>query len=342
VREQYRVYLPLVRTRADFRTMMNDMFGELNTSPIGFSSSGEEENTLFGAATMSAGIIFEPGNPFRVARLVAKSTAEASGADIRAGDELIAVNGVRIDPAQNREMYFSGPSSDRELELTFQRGRETVQVKLVPESWFTTRNHLYDEWQQHRRAEVDARSEGRIAYVHMKNMGTGELELFLRDMAAYGNSRDGLILDLRHNTGGNVHDAVLQFLSQRHYLNWGYREGALSTQPHFIPGSRPMVLLINEASLSDAEMTAAGFKELGLGTVIGVETYRWIIFTSGRGLVDGSFYRLPSWGVYGLGGENLELTGVAPDIHVVESFADRLVGRDPQLERAIEHIRGQW
>ena len=98
------------------------------------------------------------------------------------------------------------------------------------------------------------------------------------------------------------------------------------------------MLLINEQSLSDAEMTAEGFKQLELGTVVGMPTYRWIIFTSGGGLVDGSSYRLPSWGCYTLEGKNLEKTGVEPDVRVDNTMADRLHGRDPQLERAIQIV----
>ncbi len=94
--------------------------------------------------------------------------------------------------------------------------------------------------------------------------------------------------------------------------------------------------------MSDAEVTAAGFKQLELGTVIGMPTYRWIIFTSGKGLVDGSFYRLPSWGVYTLDGEtDLEQTGVEPDIRVNNTFKDRLMDDDPQLQRAIEFVKNQ-
>ena len=80
---------------------------------------------------------------------------------------------------------------------------------------------------------------------------------------------------------------------------------------------------------------------MGLGTVMGTETYRWIIFTSGKGLVDGSFYRLPSWGLYTLDGENIEQTGVAPDIEIHNTFKDRVNGNDPQLEKAIQEILNQ-
>jgi tricorn protease len=77
---------------------------------------------------------------------------------------------------------------------------------------------------------------------------------------------------------------------------------------------------------------------LGLGTIIGTETYRWIIFTSGAGLVDGSFYRLPSWGCYTMTGKDLEKEGVSPDIYVAENFKDRIEGAQPQLDRAIEEL----
>ena len=67
----------------------------------------------------------------------------------------------------------------------------------------------------------------------------------------------------------------------------------------------------------------------------------WIIFTSGVQLVDGSFVRLPSWGCYTLDGKDLEKTGVQPDMMVINTFEDKLNGRDPQLDKAIEEIMKQ-
>jgi C-terminal processing protease CtpA/Prc len=175
----------------------------------------------------------------------------------------------------------------------------------------------------------------------MKNMGTGELENFIIDMTQELNNKQALIFDLRYNTGGNVHDEVLKFLSNKTYLNWKYREGQLTKQSNFSPSDKPIVLLINEQSLSDAEMTAQGFKALKLGKIVGNETYRWIIFTSGIGLVDGSSVRMPAWGCYSLEGKDLEMSGVQPDILVINSFEDRLTGKDPQLDRAIEEVLKQ-
>lgn len=341
IRERYEPYLPFANNRADLRRLLNDMLGELNTSHFGFYSSGDEEKPFYGSRTLATGLLFDEEQPYRVARIIADGPADRRDKDIRPGDQLVAVNGEAIDPDRNREAYFVQPSLDQELRLTFRRDGRTFDALLHPISYGSQRELLYNEWMDDCQARVDRATDRRVAYVHMKNMGSGELDHFLQQMVSEGASREALILDLRYNTGGNVHDDVLQFLSQRPYLQWKYRGGALTTQPNFTPAAKPIVLLINEQSLSDAEMTTAGFKELGLGTVIGTETYRWIIFTSGKGLVDGSSYRLPAWGCYTLEGKNLERTGVSPDIMVKNTFTDRLQDKDPQLERAIAEIMQQ-
>lgn len=112
----------------------------------------------------------------------------------------------------------------------------------------------------------------------------------------------------------------------------------MTTHPNVTPGDKPIVVLINERSLSDAEVTSNGIRELSIAKLIGTETYRWIIFTSGAGLIDGSFVRLPAWGCYTLDGKNMEVTGVKPDISVRNTFKDRLESKDPQLDRAIKEL----
>ncbi|WP_192347665.1 S41 family peptidase [Algoriphagus sp. Y33] len=338
LRDRYAEFLPYVTSREHLRTIFNDMLGELNTSHFGFNSYGEEEKGYFGTRSMNAGIVFDEDKPYTVNRVLKHSPADLEPMPVMPGDQLLAVNGVKIDPNLNREQYFAVPTMTEELTLTFDRKGEEVMLKVHPASMGEMKTWLYDEWMDQNEAYVDGKSGDKISYIHMKNMGGGELQHFLEKMVSMKGNREGLILDLRYNTGGNVHDKVLQFLSQKNYLQWKYRDGKLTNQPNFSPADKPIVLLINEQSLSDAEMTAAGFKELGLGTIVGTETYRWIIFTSGQGLVDGSFYRLPAWGCYTLDGRNLEKDGVEPDIRVDEGFVDRLDGSQKQLDKAIEVI----
>jgi tricorn protease len=338
LRDAYAEFLPYVNTRADLRRLTNAMLGELNTSHFGFYSSGDEEDVTFGAKSIDLGLTFAPEDPFLIEAIVTEGPADYVDIDLEPGDRLLAIDGQRIDPTRNRESYLSRPSVDGEVELTIDRNGSERTVNLSPASYRSVTGHRYDEWVRENQRRVDERTSENIAYVHMKNMGGGELDNFLNEMVSETYRKNGLILDLRYNTGGNVHDAVLQFLSQRPYLEWKYRGGEPAPQPNFAPAAKPIVLLINEQSLSDAEMTAAGFKQLGLGTVVGMPTYRWIIFTTGQGLVDGSYYRLPSWGCYTLDGRNLEKTGVEPDVRVDNTMLDRLHGRDPQLERAIDEV----
>jgi len=332
----YQQFLPMLTNRNDLRIMMTDLLGELNSSHTGFTSNGDEEKTLLNNTTLETGIVFKANDAYKVDYVLYGTPANKTNIDVQPRDELISVNGVAVDKAMDRYYYFTKPSPDKEVSMEFKRNGKTITVRLHPKT--SLQNELYNEWIDRNKQQVAAKTNNTIAYACMKNMGTPELEKFLVHMSLDLQGKKGLILDLRYNTGGNVHDAVLQFLSQRSYLNWKYREGALTPQPNFAPSDNPIVLLINEQSLSDAEITAQGFKELKLGKIVGNETYRWIIFTSRAGLVDGSLVRLPSWGCYTLDGKDLEFTGVQPDIKVINTFEDRIGGKDPQLDRAIEEV----
>lgn len=335
---RYEAYLPYVTNRSDLRLLLNDMLGELNSSHMGFNSFGAEEKRNLTNITNQTGILFDNENPYKVDRVIAKSNASYGSVNVLPGDILTAVNGVKVDDKTDRDYYFSKPSLDKEMTLTFSRNGKEIYTNVHPQSSGSLKNNLYDEWIAKNRRNVDKWGNNRIAYSYMKNMGSGELERFMLDMVEQEENKDAIILDLRYNTGGNVHDAVLKFLAQKPYLKWKYRGGKLAPQSNFGPAVKPIVLLVNEQSLSDAEMTAVGFKQLKLGKIIGTETYRWIIFTSAKGLVDGSSYRLPSWGCYTMDGKNIEKEGVKPDIFVQNTFQDRLADKDPQLEKAVAEI----
>lgn len=339
MKKKYQAFIPNINTRADLRVVLADMLGELNSSHQGFTSNGDEENLNLSNRTMETGIVFENTDPYKVKYVVKKTNADKKSVELKPGDVLVKVNDENVDQAMDRNFYFSKPSLDKEIKLSFNRNGQNIDVKIHPQA--TMANSLYDEWIDNNQKQVDEKSKNRIAYHCMKNMSTGELDRFLIDMTQDFYKKDAMILDLRYNTGGNVHDEVLKFLSQRAYLQWKYREGKLTPQANFAPADKPIILLTNEQSLSDAEMTAQGFKALRLGKIVGTGTYRWIIFTSGAGLVDGSFVRLPSWGCYTLDGKDIEKTGVDPDIYVGMNFEDRINHRDPQLDRAISEIMKQ-
>ena len=338
MRDRYAAHLHYVSTREDLRRLINDMLGELNASHTGFASFGDEERTFYSARSAETGLLFSEKSPMKVDRIISRSKLDLSEPVVEPGDILVAVNGRVVSETGNRNRYFYFPELPEELVLRFERNGNMFEVVTRPHTSGQISNLLYDEWIEANRAYVAEKTGDRVGYVYMKNMSAGALNQFIIDMSTKAMNKDALIFDIRFNRGGNVHDEVLQFLSQRTYLTWRYRGTPDAPQPNFAPSDNPIVMLINERSLSDAEMTAEGFDALGLGTIIGTETYRWIIFTSGKMMVDGSFTRLPSWGCYSLGGDNLELRGVAPHIPVHNTFHHRQQGIDPQLDKAIEKV----
>jgi tricorn protease len=100
-----------------------------------------------------------------------------------------------------------------------------------------------------------------------------------------------------------------------------------------------MVVLQNERSASDAEMFPAGFRDLGLGKLVGVPTSGQVIGTGAFTLLDGSSIRTPGAGVYITGGQNMENYGVPPDVLVDNAPPDFLTGHDRQIEKAIEVLK---
>ena len=339
-KEYYASFLPYIRSRANLSTLFNDMLGELNSSHLGFRSGQAIESVKPQTRTYSAetGIIWNNANPYVVEEIVAGSPAHSVDVDVKKGDVLVAVNGQRVNAAINRESYLASSVEMPEVKFTFSRKGKEFDVKLHTVSYGGLKNLLYNQWEDNCRATVDKLGKGRIAYTHMKAMGAGDLDAFLKDMHTRMIGKEALILDLRFNNGGNVHKEVLDFIGQKAHYNWGFRNNKTNSHPNVTPGDIPIVALVNERSLSDAEVTSNGIKSLGLATLVGTETYRWIIFTTSAILMDGTSLRLPAWGCYSLDGKDLEFTGVAPDIYVKNTFKDRIEGKDPQLVRGIEEI----
>ena len=339
VRDYYASFLPYVRTRANLRTLITDLLGELNSSHLGFTSNGAEEKKETRIRTYGTGILFENASPYKVAGILADSPADKYGIDVRKGDELVAVNGVKVDKKANREKYFSGAVPRDELTLTFSRGGKEITTKVHTAAYSALKSLQYKEWENQRAAMVSAKTGGKVGYIHMRAMGAEDLDMFLMKMHTEVYDKDALILDLRYNNGGNVHKEVIDFLRGQSHFEWSYRDFPRTSHPNVTPADKPIVVLVNEHSLSDAEVTSNGIKTLGIAKLVGTETYRWIIFTSSVRLLDGSTCRMPAWGCYSvLDGSDLENTGVKPDIYVKNTFKDRLEGKDPQLDAAIAEV----
>ncbi len=100
--------------------------------------------------------------------------------------------------------------------------------------------------------------------------------------------------------------------------------------------TKPLVLLINNRSFSDAEIFPHAFRALGLGKLVGQATGGHVIGTMSVRLIDGSMFRIPRIGVFTSKGVNMDKEGVAPDVPVDNQPEQMARNQDAQLDKATE------
>ena len=197
----------------------------------------------------------------------------------------------------------------------------------------------YEDWEYSNRIKVDKASNDEIGYIHLYAMGSANISQFYREFYPAFN-RKGLIIDVRYNWGGNIDSFILSKLIRSSWMFWKGRSGEpYWNMPYSFRGH--IVVLVNENTYSDGEALAEGFKQLGLGTTIGMRTWGGQIWlNSSNRQSDGGLARAPMIGVYGNNGDWLiEGRGYEPDIVLDNLPHETYNGKDAQLEAAIELLK---
>ncbi len=257
--------------------------------------------------------------------------------DIRVGDVIEAVNGVDARTVDQFDALLRGQEKSQVL-LKLKRGAKGASREVIVTPTADERNLRYTDWEHSRRLAVEQESKGQLGYVHLRAMTANDITAWYRNFYPAFN-RAGIVIDVRHNNGGNIDSFILEKLMRRAWMYWKSRAGEPSWNMQFAPRGH-MVVLVDANTASDGEAFADGFRRLGLGKVIGVRTWGGEVWLSGvNRLTDGGIARAPMTGVYGPEGEWLiENHGVDPDIVVDNPPHATFNGQDAQLDAAIEHL----
>jgi tricorn protease len=193
-------------------------------------------------------------------------------------------------------------------------------------------------WVNANREKVERATEGRIGYIYVPDTSIeGQTELVRQFTGQF--MKDGLIIDERFNSGGQIPDRFVELLNRPLYTFWGVRDGRDWQWPP-VAHAGPKVMLINGWSGSGGDCFPLYFKQAGVGPLIGTRTWGGLIGMSGAPpLIDGGRVTVPTFGIYSLDGEWIvEGHGVDPDIEVIDDPGLMAKGGDPQLERAIDEV----
>lgn len=271
------------------------------------------------------------------------SPAARSG--IRSGDKIVAIDGVRVQADNLRDMIGKmrgRPGS--EITITVDRDDRHIEHRLRRETVQVT--SVY--------ATLLAPAYGYVRLGQFNETTARELSRALDGLADDNDGMlDGLILDLRNNPGG-VLDAAVDvsdlFLDAGLIVSANGRsaESRFSRSAHrgdVLDGSN-MIVLVNEGSASASEIVAGALQDHGRAIVIGTSTFGKGLVQTVMPLSKGRAIKLTTSHYYTPSGSSIHGTGIMPDVHVANtpgypnlSLAG-LVDRegDAQLQEALERL----
>jgi tricorn protease len=278
---------------------------------------------------------------------------------LKVGDVIVAINGESVMQGPDINLHLRGQAgrSVRLDVLRFQSGPglktnngtvvpvPLMVVPITPEAADSLRYDAW-EWKTRQMAKMLARDNNfTLGYIHMRAMDREGEDAFARGFFP-DYDKDSLIIDVRHNLGGNIDSWILTFLQRKAWMYWGGRgfiqPGDLDYDEQFAFRGK-VIVLIDEHTSSNGEGVARGISELGLGKLMGTRTWGGGIWgSSANHLVDGGIAAAPQWGTYNENftwGGGVETTGVSPDIEVDNNPRTAFDGKDEQLERAIGELK---
>ncbi|MFT4856295.1 MAG: tricorn protease [Algoriphagus sp.] len=349
----YQKYLPLVdrvTTRAELSDVIGELVGELSvlhTSVRGGDLRDGEDNINFGMLGAKLGrneklkgysidhiYLSDPDYPDEMSPLAHPDLT------ISESDIITHIDGVAVMEVPDLYSLLRDKAGKQvRISLLTADGKAKKDQILKPMTAQAESNLRYNEWEYTRRLETEAKSDGALGYVHLRAMTESDISQWYRDFYPQF-KKEGLVIDVRQNRGGNIDSFILEKLMREVFFYWKGRTGEpYWNMPYAFRGH--LVLLVDEFTASDGEAFAEGFRRLDMGKAIGARTWGGEVWLSGSNtLSDNGIARAPMNGVYGEEGEWLiEGVGFIPDIEVINLPKATFEGKDAQLEAAIEHLK---
>lgn len=341
--DRYSPLLDRISTRSELSEVLKEMQGELGTSHSYERGGDYNSRSAYGIGSLGAEFtqgskgytitkIFQ-GDPTNEGE---RSPLTGPGIALSEGDVLQSINGIKLDADHPPEKVLENLAGEPVTISVMMKGqRREFTVRTLKSDKFL----CYRSWVEANRKYVHERTGGRAGYVHIPDMGANGYGEFHR-LYAVESERDGVIVDVRYNTGGHVSSLLLEKLARKRIAYARPRRGRSAPYPRdSVKG--PLVALTNENAGSDGDIFSHGFKLFELGPLIGTRTWGGVIGIHPRSrLVDGTFVTQPQFAFWfkdvGWGVENY---GTDPTIELEITPQDYTAGQDVQLERAVAEMK---
>jgi carboxyl-terminal processing protease len=363
VRETYAPKAQAAESDAAFYAVLNEMLGELKQSHFGVIPPGafvaqEEARRRISDGEVGVSVQLVAGKPL-IVRVRDGSPAARMG--IPTGAELLAIDDTPAEAILQRIRARNLPEVEERFEayLAFRAylsGRVGSEVALryrdldgVERTAVLTRQAATGERVQfgflpELRVRVESRilpgNIGYLAFNAFMPPVMRELPSRLRELK----DTRGLIIDLRENIGGIglMAGGVAGYLLPRETPLgvMRLRDGTFGivAYPQQLHYTKPVVVLVDEFTVSTAEILAAGLQETKRAVVVGRSTPGKALPSKIVALPHGGYLQCVLADYETAGKRRLEGAGVQPDIAVDLTREAFRTARDPVLQRAMEYL----
>lgn len=344
LREQYAPLVAHVRHRSDLNYVLGEMIAELNVGHAYVAGGDLGAPPRPAAALPGLRFSFDAASGrYRVAAVLRgenddplyRSPATAVGVELHEGDYVLAIDGEQLTAESNPYRLLRRKTA-RSLVFAVAARPDEAPRKVALQPVASEEKLVYLSFVQQNRERTAALSGGRLGYLHLPDMGQDGIREFVKQYYPQ-RDKEGLVIDVRWNGGGNVSQMVLNRLQRELLLcTFGRTTGYRPYPAALFHGH--LACLLNENSASDGDIFPAMFRAAGLGPLVGKRSWGGIVGITNRGpLIDGGTVNVPEFGNTEPGPSwTIEGHGVDPDVVVENDLHALLAGRDPQLEKAVE------
>lgn len=345
IRRKYRAVARESGDSSSLTRVISLMLGELNASHLGFTPARieNESSAAWRETTAHLGVRFEyeyKGPGLKIRDVLPDGPASRVKSKLEAGEIILSIDGQTIDPAQDLSPILNGLLA-RDIKLRVRNAEKAERdVTLRPISYATARLLLYEKWIDDNQQAVDTASAGKLGYLHISGMNMTSFYRFEQELYSVGAGKEGIIIDVRENGGGSTTDHLLTILTQpKHAVT--VPRGGEAGYPHdrsvYATWRKPVVVLCNQNSFSNAEIFSHAIKTLKRGKLVGVPTAGGVISTGSLRIMEMGTLRMPFRGWFVLGtGEDMELNGAVPHHTIWPQPGELPQGIDKQLNKAIQ------
>jgi len=265
--------------------------------------------------------------------------APASRAGFQPGDRLVEIDGRAVQGWRESEAVraLMGPPGTK------------VTVKALRSVWAEPRSFTLVRDVIHIVSVEEKMFDRKIAYVKIKSF-QDRTDVYLRKALESlreeaGGQLTGVVLDLRHNPGGLLDQAVKvadRFLDGGVIVTTKGRGGkhveVEKAHPKRTEPRYPMVVLVDGGTASASEIVAGALQDQGRAVVIGTRTFGKGSVQTVIELEDGSGLKLTVARYYTPSGRSIQERGISPDVWVKASAGDEDAPREQSLPG---HFKGE-